>query len=112
MKKSFFCCSYLTEIDNSVKCIKFVVVIIYLLLDLYIFILYINKKITTPSYFPNYLRNWLIEKEERSQLAVEGLRVFVDLHVRNILVYILSLLIIILLLQFTKKYIIIFFKNL
>ena len=72
-----------------------IIYLIYLLLDLYIFILYINKKITTPSYFPNYLRNWLIEKEERSQLEVEGLRGFVDLHVRNILVYILSLLIII-----------------
>ena len=72
-----------------------IIYLIYLLLDLYIFILYINKKITTPSYFPNYLRNWLIEKEERSQLEVEALRGFVDLHVRNILVYILSLLIII-----------------
>ena len=69
--------------------------LIYLLLDLYIFILYINKKITTPSYLPDYLRNWFIEKEERSQLEVEGLRAFVDMDIRNILVYILSLLIII-----------------
>lgn len=90
----------ISEIFNF-KSILFIYILIiimyllYLLLDFYIFLLYINKKITTPSYLPNYLRNWLIEKEERSQLEVEALRCFVDIDIRNILVYILSLLFII-----------------
>ena len=69
-----------------------IIYLLYLLLDLYIFILYINKKITTPSYLPDYLRNWLIEKELISLCEDEVLRISVDYCIRNILLYIFILL--------------------
>lgn len=69
--------------------------LLYLLLDLFIFILYLNKKMTTTSYLPDYIRNWLIEREEKSLFEGEILRSFLDLYIRDILVCIFSLLFII-----------------
>ena len=69
--------------------------IIYLVLDLFILIFFVKNKITTPSYLPDYLRNWLLKKEEISQSEVEFIRISLDLDIRNILVYLVILLFII-----------------
>ena len=65
--------------------------LIYLLLDLYIFILYINNKITTPYYLPDYIRKWFLNKEEIAKANKNVIRLFVDLSLREILVYIVVL---------------------
>ena len=60
-------------------------------MDLYIFILYINNKITTPYYLPDYIRKWFLNKEEIAKANKNVIRLFVDLSLREILVYIVVL---------------------
>nr|WVH38186.1 hypothetical protein [Lenzites betulinus] len=93
---SVFCHFY------SLKSILFIYIIIcftyiiYLVLDFYVLILFVQKKMTTPIYLPDYLRKWFLKKEEIAQGEVESIRAFLDLDIRNILVYLVLLLIIIL----------------
>jgi ABC-type multidrug transport system permease subunit len=66
-------------------------------LNLSILILFIQKRITTPSYLPDYLFNWFNDKQIISNCSTEALRAFIDLYIRSIifdLVYLLTLIVI------------------
>ena len=69
--------------------------IIFLALELIIFLLFINKKFSTPSYLPDYLRNWFLDKENIAQSKVEVVRIFLDLYIKDLLVYVLFFIILI-----------------
>ena len=53
--------------------------------------MFINKKLTVPSYLPDYLYNWLLRKEVLSQSDNKVIRAFLDLDLRNIIVTLLFL---------------------
>ena len=63
----------------------------YLIFNLYILLLYINNKITTPQFLPIYLQNWLVEKEKIAKYKLSAKRYFVDLEIKDILSYIVLL---------------------
>ena len=64
---------------------------IYLIIDLYIFTLFLKGKFTIPVYAPLFLWNWLKEKEKISQYKPNEVRAFMDLYVRNIIANIIGL---------------------
>lgn len=65
--------------------------LIYLIIDLYVFTLFLKAKITIPAYAPLFLWDWLKEKEKISQYKPNEVRVFMDLYVRNIIANIIGL---------------------
>ena len=69
-----------------------IIYFIYLIFDLILLILFIEKKINTPSYLPDYLRNYLLTQQEIADSDVKTLRLFLDLYIRNILVHLFTLL--------------------
>lgn len=62
-----------------------VLYLIYSILNLYILLLYLRKKMSTPLYLPDYIRNWFLKKEEISKCKVEEIRILVDLEIRHII---------------------------
>lgn len=65
--------------------------LLYLIIDLYLFILLIRDKMTIPYYLPDFIRNWLLKKEEIAKWEAHVVRSFVDLDVRNIISHIIGL---------------------
>lgn len=65
--------------------------LIFITTDFIIFLMFINKKLTVPSYLPDYLYNWLLRKEVLSQSDNKVIRAFLDLDLRNIIVTLLFL---------------------
>nr|UDY67751.1 hypothetical protein [Ganoderma lingzhi]UDY67787.1 hypothetical protein [Ganoderma lingzhi]UOL49793.1 hypothetical protein [Ganoderma lingzhi]UOL49829.1 hypothetical protein [Ganoderma lingzhi]UOL49869.1 hypothetical protein [Ganoderma lingzhi] len=65
--------------------------LIYLIIDLYIFTLFLKGKISIPVYAPLFLWNWFKEKEKISQYKPNEIRAFMDLYVRNIIANIIGL---------------------
>ena len=71
-------------------------VLIYKLIDFYIFILVLRGKIKIPLYLPSFLFKWLHKKEQISKYNANEIRAFLDLHVKFIISHIIALSIIIL----------------
>lgn len=71
--------------------------LIYLFIELYIFILFIKNKIKIPYYLPPFLSDWLANIEKDSKFSPEAVRAFMDLRVRNVILHIISLLFLIIL---------------
>ena len=67
--------------------------IIYLFIELLTLILFINKKITVPSYLPSYLTNWLLNIENIDKAGDSWRRAYIDLEIKNILVIIVTYLV-------------------
>ena len=61
--------------------------LIYRIFDLFLIILYIENKITTPSYLPDYIRKYLLKREEYRYFDVETLRLFINEHIKYIIVH-------------------------
>ena len=64
--------------------------ILYLILDLFTLFLFVYKKLTIPSYLPDYLRNYLLNKQFISRYEVQVWRIFIYSDIRNLLTIILS----------------------
>nr|YP_004376353.1 hyp2 [Moniliophthora roreri]ADO51585.1 hyp2 [Moniliophthora roreri] len=69
--------------------------LIYLFIELYIFILFIRGKIKIPYYLPPFLSEWLSHIEEDRKFNPDVVRAFMDLRLRNIIIHIVSLLLLI-----------------
>ena len=59
--------------------------LIFLFIDLYIFILFLKGKIKIPEYLPLFIFNWLREKEVISKLKPIEIRVFKDMFIKTII---------------------------
>ena len=66
--------------------------LIYLFIDLYIFILFLKGKIKIPYYLPPFLLKWVHKKKVISKYKAVEIRAFMDLYVKNILSHIVGLL--------------------
>ena len=65
--------------------------LIYRIFDLFLIILYIENKITTPFYLPDYIRKYLLKREEYRYFDVETLRLFINEHIKYIIVHSITL---------------------
>nr|YP_010990978.1 hypothetical protein UYP79_mgp009 [Pappia fissilis]WOX61251.1 hypothetical protein [Pappia fissilis] len=77
--------------------VKFVLIIdffiiIFKMIDLYLFILFINKKIIIPKYLPPFLFNWLKKKEIMSTYEQKVIGIFMDSDVKDLIIHITLLL--------------------
>ena len=70
--------------------------IIYLCIELYIFILCYKGKMTIPEYLPLFLWNWLNHIKTISSYEPQEVRIFMDLYVRNLIVNVIGLFVLIL----------------
>ena len=59
---------------------------IYLIFDLFLLILFIEKKINTPSYLPDYIRHYLSNKQQIAKSKVEVIRFYIRIDLINILI--------------------------
>ena len=62
------------------------------MIDLYLFILFINKKIIIPKYLPPFLFNWLKKKEIISTYEQKVIGIFMDSDVKDLIIHITLLL--------------------
>ena len=60
--------------------------LIYLILDFIIFLLFLNNKITTPIYLPDFLQFWFLNKENIVKKDVNIIRAYLDLDIKNIFI--------------------------
>ena len=80
-----------------IKSILFVYILIifsytiFLVMDLFIFLFFISHKFNTPLYLPYFIRNWLINKENIAGKNIKYIRVFLALDLRNLSVYVIIL---------------------
>ena len=85
---------------SLIKVLKFnimisVLLIIYKIIDIFIFILFIKRKIKIPYYLPLFLFEWLNQKQKISYYAPKEIRAFMDLFIRDLFSHIFALLIMI-----------------
>ena len=62
--------------------------IIYKLIQIYIFVLIIRKKIKTPNYLPLFLSKWFKKREEISNSEPKVIGIFMDLYIKDIISHI------------------------
>ncbi len=62
--------------------------IIYKLIEIFIFLLIIRKKIKTPNYLPLFLSKWFKTREEISNSEPKVIGIFMDLYIKDIISHI------------------------
>ena len=65
---------------------------VYTVFDLILFVLFIENKINTPSYLPDYIRRYFLKKQELAKSNEKIIRIFLITDIKNMLVHILTLL--------------------
>ena len=68
---------------------------VYTVFDLILFILFIENKINTPSYLPDYIRRYFLNKQELASINEETIRIILNMEIKNMLVYIVTLFILV-----------------